>query len=84
MLPSAAKPFTARTARSVLLRHEGLRIDIEEEAEKNGDVQPEDLRSVSGLNTVTLTLSCVACDDGKVLTSDGEDCTSIFSVWVES
>ena len=63
MLPSAAKPFTARTARSVLSRREESGSTGTRAWGEIWDIQPEDLRGISGLNAVALALSRVAGDD---------------------
>lgn len=47
------------------------------------DVQSEDLGCITRLDAVTLALSCVACDYGKIGTCDGKDGTSILSVRIE-
>ena len=81
MFPSAAKPFTAKTARSVLFPDaKESKSTAQKEIE---DVQPEDLWGISCLNAETLALSRVTGDDRKVLTGDSEDCTAVFGVGVE-
>lgn len=47
------------------------------------DSQPEDLWSITGLNTVSFALSCVPSNDTEIRACDGEDCTTVFTVRVE-
>ena len=46
-------------------------------------VQSKDLWGISSLDVKAFALSSVAGDDRKVLTGDGEDCTTVFGVRVE-
>ena len=83
MLPSAAKPFTAKTARSVLSRRVGSGSRSGRRWGEIWDIQPEYFWGVSGLNAIALALSRVACDDRKVVTGDGEDGAPVLGVGVE-
>ena len=82
MFPSAAKPFTARTARSVLQRREHTRSG-RVYARERGDAQSEDLWRITGLYAVAFTLAGVARDDGEVGAGDGEDGAAVVGVGVE-
>ena len=47
------------------------------------DVQSEDLWSITSLDTVTFTLSCVPSNDTEIRACDGKDCTTVLAVGVE-
>jgi hypothetical protein len=80
ILPSAAKPFTASTALSVL-DHDAL-LAPQDWAER-ADAQFEDLGCISRLDVVPFALTGITSDDGEVSTGDGEDGTAILCVGVE-
>lgn len=79
MLPSAEKPLTARTARSVLRPRFSAQIAISDAKH----VQSKNLWRVACLDAIALALPRVTGDDREVRTSDGQDGTAIFSVGVE-
>jgi hypothetical protein len=79
VLPSAAKPFTASTARSVL---SGGWVNAKSEW-VGTDGQSKYFWRVASLDVVALALAGVASDDGKVGASDGEDGAAVFCVRVE-
>ena len=85
VFPSAAKPFTASTARSVLQRYVNAMAKTGgvEHFEEKLDAQPEYFGCIASLNVVTLALTGVAGNDSKVCTCDGEDGAAIFGVWIE-
>jgi hypothetical protein len=86
VFPSAAKPFTASTARSVLQRQVSTTSEmggVEHFEKKKLNAQPKYFGCIASLNVITLALAGVASDDSKVCTCDGEDGAAIFGVWVE-
>jgi hypothetical protein len=80
MLPSAAKPLTAKTARSVL--EEGFRRRSAEIMKKNHE-QAEHFGCIARLDTVSFTLPGVTCNDREIRTGDGEDGAAVLCVRVE-
>jgi hypothetical protein len=50
---------------------------------KKMDGQAEYFGGVTSLDAVALALTGITSDDGKVCTSDCENCAAIFGVWVE-
>jgi hypothetical protein len=83
MLPSAAKPFTASTARSVLFRDASARCPAGRFFKGEMDGQPEHFGRIASLDVVTLALAGITSDDSKVCACNGEDCAAIFSIRVE-
>lgn len=90
MLPSAAKPFTAKTARSVLDRVDVSSAHTTTKNSTAGEgatrvlyVQSEDFRCVSGLYTVALALSGISRNHSKVCAGDSEYRSAVFAVRVE-
>jgi hypothetical protein len=80
---SAANPFVASVARSVLNKIHQKK-SSHHRVERIGYSQSKDLWLVSRLNVVSFALSSISCHDAKVLSGNGHDGTSIVSVRVES
>jgi hypothetical protein len=47
------------------------------------DSQPVDLWRMSSLNTVSFALPRITSNNAKIGACDGEDCATIFGIWVE-
>jgi len=76
LFPSAANPFVAKTALSVL--------GVSWNPGKRDDSQLKHLPSISSLDTVSLSLPRISCNDCEVLSSDSQDGSSIIIIWVKS
>lgn len=80
MLPSAAKPFVAKTAVSVL---DNSHWDLKRHGVGGRHAQTKDLGGISSLDAVALALPRVACNDTEVCACDGENSSSVVAVGVE-
>ena len=87
MLPSAAKPFTASTALSVLYAHRQVKtvsvLSQSMHLMRWIYAQSKDLWRIARLNVETLCLTRVSSDDGEVCTSNRQNCPAILGVGVK-